>query len=182
MDLHYKQDINSIKYIFVWICHHYYLLLLYIHIALIEFSTIFHVMLAMYSTLQVFSPWIRPFYCNVLHWYEEEATPPRSATWAIYRSASHTFGAVDLVIICLHSNTSLSSHTLSGRSMVVGHIPMAHMCPFVCIYNIGMTVHTLAILWAGHHSRNLLYAHPTSLSTSGSGTQQGIAWSQITLT
>ena len=57
--------------------------------------------------------------------------------------------------------------------MVVGHVLMVHMYSFQCSCHIGMTIHTPAFLQVGDHSRNLLYAHTTSLSTSGSGTQQG---------
>ena len=45
-----------------------------------------------------------------------------------------------------------------------------------------MTVHTSVFLKNGDHSRDLLYVHTTSLSSSGSGTQQGMAWSWATLT
>ena len=33
------------------------------------------------------------------------------------------------------------------RSMVVGHIPMDHMCSFMCTNHIDMTVHNPAFLW-----------------------------------
>ena len=52
--------------------------------------------------------------------------------------------------------------------MVVGHVLIVHTCPFLCTHHVGMTVHTTAILQVVDHSRNLFYAHSTSVSTSGS--------------
>ena len=65
--------------------------------------------------------------------------------------------------------------------MVVGHALMVNMCSFLYTSHIGMPVHSSAFLQVGDHSRDLSDDHTTSLSTSVSGTQQGMVWSWVTL-
>ena len=72
-------------------------------------------------------------------------------------------------------------HPREGRSMVVGHVPVVHMYSFLWICHIGMTVHTPAFykylqVYTYIILKETSYAHPTSLSTSGNRTQQGMAW------
>ena len=92
----------------------------YIYIVLIEFSTIFMVQLWSTSFLvQAFS-----LYCITLLW--RGATISQINSLGRYKSASHTFGAVNLAVIHLNSHTSQFLTSQAGRSMVLGHVLMVH--------------------------------------------------------
>ena len=86
-------------------------------------------------------------YC-IIPFLEGEPPPPRSTPWGAYRSVS--YARQYLFFIIQPSSTALSLlHSLVDRSMVVGHVPMDHTCPFMCTSHIIMTAHNLAFLQIG---------------------------------
>ena len=60
-----------------------------------------------------------------------------------------------------HTPTIHYTHIIqlkSGRSMVVGHVPMVHTCSFMHTNHIDMIAHTPAFLQVGEHSSHYHHA------------------------
>ena len=74
---------------------------------------------------------------------EGEPPPPRSTPWGAYGPAV----SCKAVPLSFSPFGSTHAHSLTvDRSTVVGHIPMDHMCSFMCTSHIDMTVHNPAFL------------------------------------
>ena len=99
--------------------------------------------------------WLLPFllYCVTLIW---GATPSRSTPWGAYRSASHTFGTVILNHMPYIPNIP---HPRQIKVWWLG-IFLWCTCSFLCTCYTGMTIHTLAFLQVGVHSRKSLMLIP----------------------
>ena len=99
----------------------------------------------------------RPFSVSFL--CEKEPPPPRSIPWQLYPHfcfSMTTWGNTQ----CLSIHLIAPPTTLqSGRSMVVGHVPMVHTCSLMCTNHIDMIAHTLAFLSVGKHSHHLEFHH-----------------------
>ena len=80
-------------------------------------------------TLHVFAAQAT-FHTLSYHFYEREPPLPRSTPLGAYRSASHV--RQYLPIIQPSVQDSHIHSLIVDRSMVVGHVPMDHMCSFMC--------------------------------------------------
>ena len=137
--------------------------LYYIFIVLVEFSSIFIVHLpstVLYKFL--FGSGQFTALCHT----DMRSLPPISTPWGAYRSTSHTFSAVTFNI--MPSQPYIPNIPLP-RQVEVWLLGMFwwSTCSFLC------TCHTPFFCELGTTLGNLLYAHPTGLSTSGSRTWYG---------
>ena len=163
---------GSISACIINVCMHGHMFYYYTHLYSMLWSLVHAYCLQCFTRFG-----LRHFTYKVSHRYEEDPPPPRLIPCRAYRSASHTLGAVTLND--LHSQPYIL-HLPHPRQVEVwwlgGHVPMVHVFFSVCLSHRHDCTHP-NLLQVGDHSRNLLYAYTTSFSTSGSSTQQGVAWS-----
>ena len=80
---------------------------------------------------------------SVLHQYERE--PPSLQINSLGSiQVRISLCAVYLVTIAFNAATHTHIHIMVDRSTVVGHVPMVHMCSFMCTNHIHMIAHTPA--------------------------------------